>query len=162
MDVSYINPFIQAVDKVFQSMVKIPATQGKLYVKTADQDLSRVFDVAAAIDITGTTSGRVTLRFHRAVAFAIVAGLTGSPKKKELDDECFDALGELANMVVGSAKQDLPGGQCGISTPRVTCNDNLEDSGLGPVLVIPFDSGCGRFIVEVQLKTRQIVAATAA
>ncbi len=109
---------------------------------------SRAFNVFVAIDLSGSTEGTVVLRFPNTVALALIAGLTGEDAR-ELDAGGYDALGEIANMVVGNAKKDFPHALARMSTPRVGTEDVLKRP---PVLVLPFETGRGRFLVEVKLR----------
>jgi hypothetical protein len=89
------------------------------------------------------------MRFTAPVVFGLVKALTGESPTK-LDADCLDAMAEFANMVVGNAKREFPGGGVTISTPKVLLTDPLTQP---PVLVMPFDCDAGRFLIETRLVT---------
>jgi chemotaxis protein CheX len=147
MDVRYINPFLTAVGLVFKTTAEMSVGMGSPYLKHTRQDLQDVFCVAAIIELTGVTEGTVAMRFSKPVVKALVKSLTGeSPPTMNAD--CLDALGEVANMVVGNAKANFPLAGTTISTPKVSLTDPLDKP---PVLVMPFESAAGKVLIEVHL-----------
>ena len=150
MDVRYINPFLSAVGLVFRTMAEMSVAMGKPYIKSPEHELAYVYTVAATIELTVTTDGIVSMRFCRPVVMALVKALTGE-MPKEMDAACMDALGEVANMVVGNAKKDFPLGGTSISTPKVVMADPLDEP---PILVMPFDCSAGRFLLEARLRSK--------
>jgi len=73
-----------------------------------------------------------------------------------LHDDFADAIGELANMIAGSAKKDL-GHTASISVPNVVIGGGHIIARLSevPCLVIPCRTPVGNFAVEVNIKTVQ-------
>ncbi len=150
MNVAYINPFIRAASNVFSTMVKMPATLGKPYLRNADQCVRRKCGISVSIGLSGTVSGMVVLSMSEAAALAMASGLTGSPLGR-LDADCYDAVAEIANMIAGGAKQHLPGGLTSLSLPKLTPTRDVAYP-RGPVVAIPFESGVGPFVIEVALR----------
>ena len=70
-----------------------------------------------------------------------------------------DAIGELANMVAGSAKRDLCGIRCGISLPTVVIGREhiFPHSRKAPRLVVPCKTVLGDFFLEVALRVEKAV-----
>jgi chemotaxis protein CheX len=64
-----------------------------------------------------------------------------------------DAIGEIANMVAGSAKKDL-GVLANITVPSVVIGPSHTLAGLSgiPCVVIPVTTPVGKFAVEVSIK----------
>jgi hypothetical protein len=109
--------------------------------------------------LSGAVEGIVVIGISDRVATALVGGLTGSPCH-QIDADAIDALGEVANMVVGSAKKNLPGGLSTISVPKVIKSPTqVPYPGGLPVITIPFDTAPGRFVIEVSLKMTAEAAA---
>jgi chemotaxis protein CheX len=155
MDVRYINPFLSAVGLVFRTMADMTVNMGKPYLKDMQKDMRFIYTVAATIELQGSTTGIVSMRFCRPVVLVLVKALTGE-LPKDIDDNCLDALGEVANMVVGNAKKDFPLSGTTIGTPKVVRTDPLEDP---PILVMPFDCSAGRFLIEARLACKPVVDA---
>ena len=67
-----------------------------------------------------------------------------------------DAVGELANMIAGSAKSKL-GFNANISVPSVVMGDHCHIATLSdmPCIVIPCTSALGDFAVEVCIKPKK-------
>lgn len=150
MDVRYINPFITALQNVFDSMLGVPVVISKPILKTRSDPK---IDVSALIEFTGNAAGCVMLCFSKKPALKIASKLTGRPVSGFELTVLSDALGELANMVAGQAKAKLPQTDTAISLPRVVLGvDHIESiSAQAPVIVLRCDSGFGRFSVEVMM-----------
>lgn len=150
MDVAYINPFIVATRNVFDTMVHVPVVLGKPYLKE-HHELQNV--VAASINLSGAVAGCIAINFTQPAALALAGGLAGAPLGV-INSDCIDALGEIASMIAGNAKKDLPAdGLTSISTPKIVLGVNKVEHPHGlPVLVVPCETPKGRFSLEVALK----------
>ncbi len=160
MDVRYLNPFIIAARDVMKTMVHLPLELTSPSVRRASPSIDMVHNLSAIIDLTGACTGRVALRFTKAVALKMVGGLTQTTVTA-IDGEALDALGEIASMIVGNAKKNLPCGQINISTPKVSDNGFVDFPHGASVLVIPLQvADCGRFVIEaaIRLKERAMAA----
>jgi chemotaxis protein CheX len=150
MDVTYINPFITSSRQVFQTMVHLDLTLGKPYIKRSNESRNVV---SAVININGCIEGMVLLGFSQSVAVAVASGLSGQTLKS-LDSDCLDALGEIANMIVGNAKKDIPSSPpLNMSTPKIIVGSNNIPYPKGETfIVLPCDTPVGGFFIEVCLK----------
>jgi CheY-specific phosphatase CheX len=161
VDVNLINPFINAARGVFDTMVPLSLITGKPHVRpSSDQGVSRVFKITVVIRFHGSAEGFAVLNISEPVALALAGALSGAPVLK-LDDAARDALGEIANLIVGSAKQFLSP-DLTISVPQVMNSTEMSYPPQMPVVVIPFDTVAGRFVLEVGLRPGQILPARAA
>ncbi|MCK4659727.1 MAG: chemotaxis protein CheX [Phycisphaerae bacterium] len=158
MDVRYINPFIQSVKKVYSTMLSTDILISKPYVKT---DTGGTSDVSAVIGLSGDVVGSVALCFPLETAVKSAGKFAGIPMSKDHEDFA-DALGELANMVAGSAKSQLEGFNVSISLPNVIVGKNhvVSQSKHTPRLALPCDSSLGRFSVEVAMVMKKPTAQT--
>lgn len=158
MDVKLINPFVASCCEVLTTMAKLSPTIGR----PALQDrVPRGYSVYAAIEITGASAGTVAFGFPTEIAAALTTALLGQDCGG-LNADCLDAMGEVANMIAGSAKQNLPGGLCTISTPKVSLDRRGLPATKGPVIVIPCYCKEHRFDIEVCLRQAAVVTAVAA
>jgi chemotaxis protein CheX len=150
MDVAYINPFLIASQEVFQKMVKVQLSLERPYLRRASETSAAV---NAVVKLIGAVVGMVYLRFSQPVALAAAGGLSGQAHTG-LTDDCLDALGEIANMIVGGAKKLLPAETpMNMSTPQVTLGSGgLEYPENQPFIVIPCGTPKGRFVIEVGLR----------
>ena len=106
--------------------------------------------VRGSIDITGDFTGEASIHLPTATAIKLVSAFVGVDIKP--DDEAFvDAIGELANMVVGSAKANFEGLNCSISCPTVRLIVEASESYPPPHLRLPVTGESGDFAIEVLL-----------
>lgn len=159
MDVQYINPFLISVKNVFDTMIGIPFTLGKPFIKP---DRRPLYDVSAIIGLSGGVVGSVVCCLSEPLAMGLASSLSGE-EMTELSDDCIDAIGEIANMVAGGAKKDFPGQNTSISTPSVVVGRHrvAYPSGL-PIMCIPCDTSMGRLAIDVALKVTAVPTPVAA
>jgi chemotaxis protein CheX len=152
MDAKYINPFVVAAKKVFETMINVPFSLGRPSLKN-DKEVPH--EISGIIGLSGNVSGCVVISLSREVAFELVSALIGE-KVTALDDDCTDAIGEIANMIAGNAKTDFPSGNNAISVPSVVVGKHKVSypSGL-PIISIPCRTEKGDMIIEVALKNNQ-------
>lgn len=151
MNVAYINPFINSLVTTFNTMMKQEIKPGKLYIKSTRE---LTYDVSGIIGLSGSAQGTVVLSFPKVVALKVVSSMLGM-EIKIVGPEVSDAIGELANIVAGYAKQGLAQFNLSISLPSVVIGKNHSVASLtqSPFIVIPFTSPFGEFAMEVSLKT---------
>ena len=151
VDVKLITPFVESVRAVFKTMAQVDTTIQKPYLKKSN---SR-YNVFGIIGFSGELTGAVTVSFTRVAAEKLVEAFTGS--KIDMESPHFaDAIGELANMIAGSAKSKL-GLNANITVPSVIIGDHCHQATLTdvPCIVIPCTSALGDFAVEVCIKQKQ-------
>jgi chemotaxis protein CheX len=149
MDVKYINPFINAVKKLFDTMIEVPFKLGKPSLKKGNVP---EYEISGIIGLSGTVTGCVVINLTQDIALQLVSALIGD-EVTELDDDCTDAIGEIANMIAGNAKTDFPSVGTSISVPSVVVGKHKVSypSGL-PIICIPCITDKGEMAIEVALK----------
>jgi chemotaxis protein CheX len=144
-----IVPFVNSVRNVFATMVKVQTTLGKPTLKSTP---TPSYDVSGVIGFSGQAVGNVVVSFQKNAAEALASAFACTPLK--IDDADFaDAIGELANMIAGSAKKDL-GTLASITVPSVIIGAGHTIARLSdvPCVVIPCSTPVGDFAVEVNIK----------
>ena len=144
-----IVPFVNSTLQVFTTMVGVKPQIGRPQFKT---DSRATHDVSGIIGFSGEIIGSVVVTFQMEAAQKLVSALAGM----EVDvksPEFADAVGELANMIAGSAKKDL-GLIANIAVPTVVIGQNHTIGRLTgvPCVVIPCHTDVGDFAVEVNIK----------
>jgi chemotaxis protein CheX len=149
MDVKYINPFIGAVKKLFGTMIDVPFKLGQPSLKKSNLP---EYEISGIIGLSGNVSGCVVINLSQEIALQLVSALIGD-EVNELDEDCTDAIGEIANMIAGNAKTDFPSGGTSISVPSVVVGKHKVSypSGL-PIIAIPCLTDKGELVIEVALK----------
>ncbi len=151
--VEYINPFLTAVATVFRTMLNTDIERGPLYLKQRRQPET---EISGIIGISGLAVGTVVLGVSRGVALGAAEAMLGE-KKYEIDADVIDVVGELANMIAGSANSQLEQLAMSISLPNVVIGKNhivAYPTGATPIGV-PFDSKWGPVCIEVGLCEKQ-------
>jgi len=150
MDVRYINPFMKAIKNVFATMLNTEVSFGDPYIQTNQQPSN---DVSGIIGLSGDAIGTVIISFPRSSALEIASAFAGV-SFEEMDEDFADAIGEIANMVAGSAKKDFENINMSISIPSVIIGKGhkVKATKTMPRLVIPCTSPIGSFIVEIGMK----------
>lgn len=149
LDSKLIMPFVNSTLNVFTTMVNIKPVIGKPHLK---EDGRSTFDVSGIIGFSGEIVGSVVVSFQQETAMKLVEALLGSPVDPTSSDFA-DAVGEMANMIAGSAKKDL-GLVANIAVPTVIIGKDHMIGRLSgvPCVVIPCESAFGSFAVEVNIK----------
>ena len=155
MDSSYVMPFITSIQNVFETMLQMPVQVAKPVLKKAGQPS---YDVSGIIGMSGDVEGSVVLSFPTATAERVVSLFTGMDLTHTHED-FPDAIGELTNMISGSAKAKFTGMQVTISCPSVVVGCDHIVFGRKDVVcvLLPCKSDCGEFAVEVFLKQQATV-----
>lgn len=149
MRADYINPFISSLINTFETMLSCPLTRGPLYLRCNE---TKLHDVSGVIGLSGHAQGTVVLSLEKEVAVQAAATLLMC-EATDLNDEVVDAIGELTNMVAGSAKSKLEEYQLSISLPSVVLGEGhlvRFPSDVTPICV-PFTSPWGSLKIEVGL-----------
>lgn len=144
-----ILPFVNSVRQVFEKMVGIRPTFAQPYLTTEN---SNGHDICGVVGFSGTVSGSVVVSFTRQAATKLVESFAGERLDFSHPDFC-DAIGELSNLIAGSAKSHIAGGT-NISLPNVMVG-KCQIVGVGsetPYVVIPCSSAHGEFAVEVRIR----------
>jgi chemotaxis protein CheX len=149
MDAKYINPFLVAIKDIFDTMIDLPVTIGKPFIK---KDKIPSYEVSSIIGLSGPVIGCVAISFSEQIALQL-AGALLEEEFVEIDDDCTDAIGEIANMIAGNAKSAFPVDNASISVPSVIIGKHSVSYPSGiPVISIPCESGGGSLSVDVALK----------
>jgi chemotaxis protein CheX len=154
MDAKYINPFISATVSALEMMAGLSPERGTPFIQEKFESLA---DMSGIIGFAGDLKGAVVLCFPIELANHIYCSLTGEEDPTPDPSEVGDAIGELANMVVGGAKAPLSemGLSIQLSIPSVVSGKNhmIMNKSSGPCLVIPFKLEGRDFWVQVNMKT---------
>lgn len=150
MKAKFINPFINASQRLFKEYMKLDITAGKPFLLTDPKNLK---GVSGIIGLAGETTGAVVLTFSRDTAIEMVSRLEGK-KYVALGAEILDGVGEMINIIAGNAKKDLAEFRIVISLPGIiTGNDYKINWPQGvPVISIPYESELGPFAINVSIK----------
>jgi chemotaxis protein CheX len=144
-----IVPFVNSVRSVFSTMVGVTTTVGRPILKAQP---CPSYDISSIIGFSGEMVGSVVVSFQKEAAVKLASAFAGVEIDPDSPDFA-DAIGELANMIAGSAKKDL-GATASITVPSVIIGPNHTIARLSgvPCLVIPCSTPVGDFAVEINIK----------
>ncbi len=145
--VDYINPFIEALDHTFSTMVSCKVRRKPPYLKEKNQSL---YPISGIIGLSGKVVGTVVLTVSDEVALKSASAML-MMELEQINDDVMDAVGELTNMVAGNAKAKLEEYQLSLSLPNVIRGKDSEIHfpPQAQPITIPFDCDWGPLALEV-------------
>lgn len=115
MDTALLQPFIDATIDTFNTMLAIEPSVREV------KDVRPPFDqqqVTALIGLSGDAIGVVAISFSEDVTRKVIGNFIGEDVD-EIDEDVYDAVGEIINIVAGAAKAGLGELKVTISLPSV-------------------------------------------
>ena len=150
MKVEFINPFLESIVNVLETMANVKATPGKPQRKeedTAQGDVTGVIGMASE-----QVKGSLAITFTSAAIFDIARRMLGE-EVTEINNTVTDLVGEITNMVTGGAKRVLAeqGYDFDMAIPAVIAGKNhrISHKSNGMKIIVPFSIIAGKFYVEV-------------
>lgn len=153
MKAELINPFVGSTVSVFSTMLGCELKRGQL---SLNDKFQHQYDISGIIGLSGPVSGTVVVSLDEKVALAATRVMLGDAPDT-VNEEVVDAVGELTNMIAGSAKSQLAQFCMSLALPTVITGKNhviTFGSRVRPVC-IPFESQWGPLTVEVGLLERE-------
>lgn len=155
MKVENINPFIESVSDLFETMLSTSVQRED--IKTTDHP-SKADEVTAVIGMTGPVEGAVALSFPFPTAVALVGQFLGMPLNA-VDETVSDGISEFVNIIGGSTKAKFPipvgSDPISLTLPKVIQGQCFEvpfPTGL-VWIEVPFTSDLGRFTLRVSIQS---------
>jgi chemotaxis protein CheX len=148
VDVNYINPFIEAVDTVFTTMLQVQPRRNGVKISNGENNSASLTSI---VGLSGQVSGVVALRFPPTTALSLAGRLLGA-EQSGVNNEVVDAISELVNMVAGAAKAKLqhdPPLELGLPTVVEGTGYKLKYPSRCVWLEVGFASEAGAFSMEV-------------
>jgi len=141
--------FVHSIREVLETMAATSVTVSAPALKA---DPASSYDVSCIIGFSGEFVGNMVLSMPIDLARTVVKAFAGADVPPTSPD-FPDAVGELANMIAGSAKKSF-GGTASITVPSVIIGKGHVIARLHdvPCLVIPCRTVAGEFAVEVSIK----------
>jgi len=136
--------------EVFSTMLSLEIEPGEMRVESKPP--SAQSGMVALIGLAGQWSGTGSLACSGEFACQMAANFLAT-SYEHVNEEVFDALGEIANMIIGNVKAALEEklGPMGLSTPTIIYGRNLQTRGahIHDWTVVPFHCGAERMYVQV-------------
>ncbi len=153
MDTTLNQAVIKATEDIFDSMLGWDV-KGKAPVEKPINASSA--ETSVIISIVGNVSGAITLKCTKKLAGEIASGMLGMDVDEDSDD-LKDAIGELLNMIVGTAKTRYSSVDAfKVSVPTTIMGGDyamhIKASSGDKISLIDFDCDHGGLSIEVFLK----------
>ena len=150
MNSQYINPLLESTINVLTTMAMVEVTAGKPSIK---QDTNNLGDITSTIDLAGEEKhGSLAICFSEPAILNITENMLGE-SLNSIDDTVADVVGEITNMITGSAKRIYSDQGLEFDLTRPTTiigKDNpVNHTVSGTTILMPFDTKAGAFYVEV-------------
>lgn len=149
----FVSPVVDTLMNVFTTMIQVEPVAGPAYVKK--NDIAKG-EVTGLLKMEGDKAkGSVSITFTKPVVVDLVKrmlrmDITG------IDEMARDMAGEMANIVVGGAKNLLEeqGYKIDMSLPEVFVGDGHQIKHYfgGETIEIPFRVESGEFFIEVNFR----------
>lgn len=154
LDKNLINAFVDGVQNTLTTMAMTESTPGKAHVEknfTAQGEVSGMIGM-----IAGSMKGTITISFSAGAIFCILKNMLDE-EYSEITDDVTDAVGELTNMIYGSAKTTLNemGYNFDMAIPTVISGSHkITSYHSGATLIIPFNMNDGghKFFIEITVE----------
>ena len=150
MKVEFINPFLESILNVLNTMAKLEARPGKPAIKTnevAKGDVTGIMGMASE-----QAKGTLAITFTGPVIIEITKRMLGE-EVTMIDDTVIDMVGEITNMVTGGAKRLLSeqGYRFDMAIPSVVSGKNhvIHHKSKAPIIIVPFNTQAGNFFIEI-------------
>lgn len=152
-DKRLITAFVDGVVKTLKTMASTDATPGKPFI---EPKFVLKGEIAGMVGMVAPPlKGTLVISYHKDSIFQILENMIGE-KHTELNKDVSDAVGELTNMIYGSAKTSLNqlGYNFEMAIPTVISgNFQITQGDKGATLVIPFNLSNGStFYVEITVQ----------
>ncbi len=155
MSVDYITPFNDSAKTAFSTMIDWQVTDAE------KRQTEPQYAYSGIVGVSGGICGSVVLRLPEDVANQAAAALLAMDAAEVDEEDVIDAVGELANMIVGCAKSQLAEFGLAITLPNVVTGVGhaIQFGSDIEAVALDFDTEFGAVGVTIGLK--QVEAACA-
>ena len=152
-DKRLINAFVDGVIKTLKTIASVDASPGKPFIESSYVVKGEIAGMVGLV--APPLKGSLIISYSKESIFHIMESMLGE-KYEEINGEVSDAVGEMTNMIYGSAKTTLNqmGFNFEMAIPSVISGDfKIVHADKGATLVIPFNLTNGStFFVEIVVR----------
>ena len=138
MIAAFVNPYLTAVEKVFNTMIGTQVAMSKPELK---HDKLTWGDVTGVMEFGGHKRGTFSLSFTKTSALFAYKALMGE-EAETITDEVIDFVGEMTNIISGQVRAEIEklGYNLSGAVPTVVVGQNVEIDVVGkvPMVVLSF------------------------
>jgi chemotaxis protein CheX len=152
MDVGLVNPFLSATAQILSQIAGIEMNAEKPILKTSPEGKGTVSGV---VTLRGNHTGTGSITFSADCILQVVSKMFGE-EITDVDDDVKDAVGEITNMICGTAtqlyEQDGLGVKAALDQVLMGQGHAIPHLPQLPVLGVPIKSDMGDIFVELCFK----------
>jgi chemotaxis protein CheX len=154
LDVSFINPFIEATIEVIQLTANTKVTKESVFIRSNDVASG---DISAMVSmISSKFTGSFAIAFEKNCYLEIASNMLYE-EQKMITNENQDAAAEICNQVFGKTKavmNDQLNLDIAKAIPAIIVGDKhtIKHQVIGPCLAVKFRTSQGAFTIEVVLR----------
>lgn len=152
LSIRVVQAFVGATVEVFSQMCRTEVKAGTPYLEETN---NRMYGISGIMRTTGDLDAIVVLTMPNQPAVNAVNAMAGS-SFESITGMVMDGIREITGIIVGGAKKrlDLHGMKVDLGLPKVVVGTNYTNHHgyCSRVVVIPFESQLGRFILDISFK----------
>lgn len=160
VDVTLINPFIDAVVNTFSVQAQTQCTPGKPFLQNAaDKNYDPHIGIIGMINIASSkVDGSIALAFNEKVFLQIYENMFAE-KHETITNDLQDAAAEILNIIYGTAKavvNKTTDYELQPAIPTVFVGDKIKinQKTIGKIIILPFQSSAGAFQMEIAMQKK--------
>jgi len=150
MDVTYLNPILDATSNVFKTMMQLETERGNIELRN---EIITDNEANVIIGLTGDIKGSIVYSFSKKISLNIVNQMAGM-EMDEIDKFVTSAIGEMANIISGKAATGLAEEDynCNIAPPQtVVGQDTKISTGTENIITVKIETEMGDFQVNFSM-----------
>ncbi len=148
----YVKPFIEATIKVLETMAFTTPTVGEIRIWEPEHSVGEVAGIVGLSNEDETIRGFLSIGFSADSIIQIVSNMFGE-EYESMNEEVREAVGEIANMISGQARQALSSLDIKLqgSLPTIISGNKLEIEGTEkkPMVMVPCSVEKGAFELAI-------------
>ena len=150
----YVAPFIDATIIVLETMAFVKPVVGETCIWNKEKTVAEVVGLIGFSNEEENIKGFMTIGFTKSSIIQIVSNMLGE-EFETMNDEVREAVGELANMISGQARQkiSLMGSKLEAGMPTIISGKDLEVKGAEgkDITIVNFEIEKGPFELGICL-----------
>lgn len=150
MEATLVNPFIEGTLHILDTTAFVKVKPEPPFLK---KDQKSQGDITGIVEVSGDLSGTAAISFSEQSILGIVSAMFGEDMT-EINDEIYDAVGEISNMVAGHVTTKIAemGKKVKVKFKEIKSGKDAvieHVQGAQHILVLPFKSTKGKVVIEV-------------
>jgi len=146
MESKFVQPFVDATIKVLETMAFVTPQHEETCLCEKGHSAGEVIGIVGLANEDKNIKGFMSIGFSEKSIIHVVSCMFGE-EFTSVNEEVSEAVGEIANMISGQARQQLSKMEIKLQAaiPSIIKGKNLDLKGKNPIIVIKFKVDSGPF-----------------